>query len=83
MGLPDFVFEACDMRLGRQVVAGGGIAKGVMQWSERRIHICRMPYCEHAAACSVLQGGSARALSSVGLSTLCQTLLGKPLGEFN
>lgn len=28
----------------------------------------------------VLQGRSARTLSSVGLSTLCQELLGKPLG---
>lgn len=35
--------------------------------------------------CAVLrlvQGGSARALSAVGLSTLCQHLLGKPLGEW-
>lgn len=28
-----------------------------------------------------LQGGSVRLLSDVGLSTLCSTLLGKPLGE--
>lgn len=31
--------------------------------------------------CIMVQGRSARTLSAVGLSTLCQELLGKPLGE--
>lgn len=47
-------------------------------------HLCSvfLPFVLFLPVCCIMvQGRSARTLSAVGLSTLCQELLGKPLGE--
>jgi len=41
----------------------------------------RLSHCCGPACCIVMQGASVRLLSAVGLSTLCKSLLGKPLGK--